>query len=50
MRMLPKIWKCGLADIAVAGVGARSGQVVAELPKQPDQQLPDGQPVWRAVS
>ena len=39
-----------LANVAVAGVGAGSGQVISELAKQPDQQLPDGQPVRCAVS
>ncbi len=38
-----------LADVSVAGVGAGSGQVVAEFAKQPDQQLADGQPVGREV-
>ena len=35
------------ADIAVPGVGAGSGQVIAELAQQPDQQLSDGQPLRR---
>ena len=40
----------GFADVPVSGVGARCGQVVAELAQQPDQQLSDGQPVWREIS
>ena len=34
-----------LANVSVACVGAGSGEVVAELAKQPDEQLPDGQSV-----
>ena len=39
-----------VADIAESRFGARRGEVVAELPQQPDQQLPDGQPVRRQIS
>ncbi len=34
-----------IANVSVAGAGARRGEVVAELAQQPDQQLPDGQSV-----
>ena len=40
----------GFADVAVSGVGSRRAEVVAELAEQPDQQLPDGQPVGREIS
>ena len=33
-----------LAHVPVPGLGTGSGKVVAEFAKQPDQQLPDGQP------
>ena len=39
-----------LAHVPVAGVSAWGGEVVAKLPQQPDQQLPDGLTVRRQIS